>query len=330
MPTAPDSPTGDASVAFETPDLGQFTTDIGKAKPVAGAPAVAWTKRARGMDSPTEGVKRANVCLHPDAPLTPLQRDVLESFIARLEDPDASVVVTNPRLPDNPIVYVTKRWQGMCGYTYNEAVGRNPRLTQGKSTNLDAVRTIKDALTKQSACKVQIVNYRGGEQRYPFWNMLSINPIVHSGELLLYAASLQDYSYHMDKLVSLTPSQFCRTLEHYQRGRHIGTPLTALQLAKPTVYEANAEYPLAMPTGAAHLSSTTTPRPIKRLGWSRLALEPEHLRDRVADVLQTMGINYDLSARSDCEGEICSISAAVDGITMRVMIAENPADGCYT
>ena len=193
-----------------------------------------------------------------------------------------------------------------------------------------------------------MVNYRGGEQRRPFWSMLSISPIFYRDELMLYVASLQDYSCHMDKLVSLKPSQFCRTLEHHQRGRHVKMPLTALQLAKPTVYQASAEYPLAtptgearvqanaeclqlaMPTGAAHMHGTVPPQLIKRLGWSRLALEPEHLRDRVADVLQTMGIDYELSARADCEGEVCSISAAVDGISMRVMIAENPDDGCFT
>ena len=76
-----------------------------------------------------------------------------------------------------------------------------------------------------------MVNYRGGEQRRPFWSMLSISPIFYRDELMLYVASLQDYSCHMDKLVSLKPSQFCRTLEHHQRGRHVKMPLTALIVA---------------------------------------------------------------------------------------------------
>ena len=195
-----------------------------------------------------------------------------------------------------------------------------------------------------------MVNYRGGEQRRPFWSMLSISPIFYRDELMLYVASLQDYSCHMDKLVSLKPSQFCRTLEHHQRGRHVKMPLTALQLAKPTVYQASAEYPLAtptgearvqanaeclqlaMPTGAAHMHGTVPPQLIKRLGWSRLALEPEHLRDRVADALQTLGaLDYELRSHTINGGkdEILSIHAIADGVTVRVIIAEVEASGLY-
>ena len=326
VPTTPDGPTSDV----HEPSGAIVHQDLGAAPGARADGPAAWTKFPRSADGAVRSAPRQEVCIHPDALITPLQRDLVQNFASRLEDPHASVVITNPRERDNPIVYVTERWQSMCGFTYDEAVGRNPRLTQGTSTNQDAVRTLKDAIAKQSACKVQIVNYRGGEHGSPFWNMLSINPIVYRGKLMLYAASLQDYSYHMDKLISLTPSQFCRALEHYQRGRYVDErPLTALQLAKPTVHEADAAHPLITPARAAHVQSTTTPRPIKRLGWTQLAIEPEHLRDRVADALQTIGVKYELVSRADCEGEILSIHAVADGLAMRVMIAENSADGLY-
>ena len=54
----------------------------------------------------------------------------------------------------------------------------------------------------------------------------------------LYVANLQDYSYHIGQLVSLTPSQFCRAALHYRRGRRLDAPLTSLALAKPALYEA--------------------------------------------------------------------------------------------
>ena len=275
--------------------------------------------------------RRGGVYIHPGAPInTPLQHRLTQNFAECLEDPDAAVVITNPTERDNPVIYVTKGWQDMCGYTYDDIVGRNLRLMQGASTDLTAVRTMKDAIAKQCACKVLIVNYRGGDQRRPFWSMLSISPIFHRDELMLYAASLQDYTHHMDKLISLKPSQFCRTPEHCQRGRHIKMPLTALQLAKPTVYQANAEHPLAMPTGAAHLHSAIPPQLIKRLGWTRLALEPEHLRDRVADALQTLGaLDYELRSQTNGEEEILSIRAIADGVTVRVMIAEDETGGLY-
>ena len=256
------------------------------------------------------------VYIHPGAPInTPLQRRVIQNFIECLEDPDAAVVITNPIGRDNPIIYVTKGWQDMCGFTYDDVVGRNPRLMLGTSTDLNAVRAMADAVAKRRACKALIVNYRGGEQRRPFWNMLSISPIFCHGKLMLYAASLQDYSCHMDKLVLLKPSQFCRTLEHHQCVRHVKMPLTALQLTKP-----------------AHLHSTISPpQLIKQLGWSRLALEPEYLQDLVADALQTSGVkHYKLrSYTTTGEDEILSIHAINDGVTVRVMIAEDGSSGLY-
>ena len=144
MPTTPDGPTSDVpelSGAIVHPDLGAEKAAL------ADGPR-AWTKCPRSADGAERSAPRPEVCIHPDALITPLQRDLIQNFASRLEDPHASVVITNPRERDNPIVYVTERWQRMCGFTYDEAVGRNPRLTQGTSTNQDAVRTLKEAIAK--------------------------------------------------------------------------------------------------------------------------------------------------------------------------------------
>lgn len=51
----------------------------------------------------------------------------------------------------------------MCGFTYAEATGQNPRIVQGERTDQKVVRAISGALANKSACKVQFVNYRRGE-----------------------------------------------------------------------------------------------------------------------------------------------------------------------
>merc|ERR1719198_878067 len=126
----------------------------------------------------------------------------------------------------------------MCGFTYAEAAGRNPRITQGSRTDQNVVRALSMALSNRSACKVQFVNYRGGRPDEPFWNMLSISPVLHQGNVVFYMANLQDYSYQMSKMVSLTPAQFCRAATHFQRGRRFQN-LDALLRAKPAIYEAD-------------------------------------------------------------------------------------------
>lgn len=233
-------------------------------------------------------------------------------------------MITNPRAKDNPIVYVTEPWQTMCGFTYEEASGQNPRIVQGERTDQKVVRAISGALANQSACKVQFVNYRRGSVDQPFWNMLSISPVLHQGNVMFYMANLQDYSYHMAQMVSLTPSQFCRVATHHQRGRRLQM-LDAAGCAKPAIYETDLEFPV--PSQGKTNAVAATPQPIKRLGWNNLVLEPEHLSERLKDALQTMGASYELHICGDQEGEIFVLHAKIDAIACRLTVSEDPADG---
>ena len=151
-------------------------------------------------------------------------------------------------LADNPIVFVTQKWEEMCGFSYDQAVGRNPRLTQGQHSDPNTMQQIGAALRNQRSCKVMMLNYRGGLADRPFWNMLSISPVVHGGRLMFYLANLQDYTYHMAKLVSLSPAQFCRSAEHHQRVCRLpDRPADELHVrffAKPAVFETDSNHPI--------------------------------------------------------------------------------------
>lgn len=270
--------------------------------------------------------KRAE--LHPEAKLSDEQRVTMDKLLEQL-DQQASVVITNPLAKDNPIVYVTPSWQDMCGFTYSEAVGKNPRLTQGTNTNLETTRAISCSLTAKQPCKVQLINYRSGDAAKPFWNVLSVSPVISRGSLQFFIANLQDYSYQMARFVKLTPSQFCRAAQHFQRGRRLDT-LTPFRLAKPAVYEADDEFTLPAPSSASRYQSAVTPHPIKRLGWSSLSLEPEHLSARIEDALQRMDATTEVTERADSEGETFMVHAKLaNGTAMRVAVFEDPADGQY-
>ena len=145
----------------------------------------------------------------------------------------------------------------------------------------------------------------------------------------LSQANLQDYSYQMARFVKLTPSQFCRAAQHFQRGRRLDT-LTPFRLAKPAVYEADDEFTLPAPSSASRYQSAVTPHPIKRLGWSSLSLEPEHLSARIEDALQRMDATTEVTERADSEGETFMVHAKLaNGTAMRVAVFEDPADGQY-
>ena len=218
----------------------------------------------------------------------------------------------------------------MCGFTYDEAVGRNPRLTQGERSDQASIMAMSTALRQQRACKVMMLNYRHGQPDRPFWNMLSISPIVHQGQLMLYLANLQDYSYHMSKLVSTPPTQFCRSAEHQQMIKPLPAETMSLRYyARPAVFEMAPGAAPIVEASASSASNGSTQLQLKRLGWANLTLEPEHLTDRVVDALHQLEARYE-RAETAAEGDdVFVVNAEISGVACRILVTADPNSHSY-
>ena len=86
-----------------------------------------------------------------------------------------AMVITDPNLPDNPIVYVNKAFERITQYTADYAIGRNCRFLQGEETAKQDVETIRRAIQRNEDVSVDIVNYRADGT--PFNNRLLIAPL---------------------------------------------------------------------------------------------------------------------------------------------------------
>lgn len=113
--------------------------------------------------------------LSPYRRLSSTQQQLIQRLDSILDQTRDSVVISDPLSANSPIVYVTSCWEDMCGYSLSEAVGKNPRITQGERTSADTITDISTAVRLRRACKVRVVNYRGS-QRTPFWNCLTVRP----------------------------------------------------------------------------------------------------------------------------------------------------------
>ncbi|WP_027173800.1 PAS domain S-box protein [Methylobacterium sp. 10] len=100
-------------------------------------------------------------------------------------------IITDPNLPDNPIVFANRAFQDLCGYSAEELVGRNCRFLQGPGTDLADVARLRDAIAARRDVVVEIVNYhRDGT---PFRNELYISPVFdRDGRLRYFFASQLD------------------------------------------------------------------------------------------------------------------------------------------
>jgi PAS domain-containing protein len=71
-----------------------------------------------------------------------------------------SFLLTDPKLPDNPIVFVSEGFMDLTGYGRQEVCGRNCRFLQGPNTEAAHVQTIRDGIKSGNDTAVMLTNYK--------------------------------------------------------------------------------------------------------------------------------------------------------------------------
>jgi PAS domain S-box-containing protein len=99
------------------------------------------------------------------------------------------ILITDPGQPDNPIVYASPGFLRLTGYEAEEVLGRNCRFLQGKDTDPAAVARVREAVRDGGPCSVELLNYR--KDGAPFWNELSISPILDAAGRLTHFVGAQ-------------------------------------------------------------------------------------------------------------------------------------------
>ena len=93
-------------------------------------------------------------------------------------------VISNPRLPDNPIVACNTAFCDLTGYSPDEVLGRNCRFLSGPGTEPWLSEEIRRGVREHQPVLVEILNYkRSGE---PFRNAVLVAPIYDENDDLLY------------------------------------------------------------------------------------------------------------------------------------------------
>ena len=101
------------------------------------------------------------------------------SFIKALQTAQQNFVVTDPSLPDNPIVYASAGFYQLTGYTQDQVLGRNCRFLQGPATDPRAVDIIRKAIASGADATTCLLNYKADGT--PFWNQFFIAALRDAG-----------------------------------------------------------------------------------------------------------------------------------------------------
>jgi PAS domain S-box-containing protein len=118
--------------------------------------------------------------VHRGGPLEHRSSEELRRLLDRAVAASSNgIVITDPRLPDDPIVYVNPAFEKTTGYPVEEVLGRNCRFLQGEERDQPALEELRACLREGQECRVVLRNYRKDGTR--FWNELYVSP-VHDDE----------------------------------------------------------------------------------------------------------------------------------------------------
>ncbi|NQE50662.1 histidine kinase [Herbaspirillum rubrisubalbicans] len=123
--------------------------------------------------------------------------DANDIFFAAVEMTRMPMIVSDPRKPDNPIIFVNNAFINMTGYSSAEVVGKNCRFLQGPETDRSVVAQVRQAVAERREIATELLNYR--KNGSTFWNALFISPVYdQQGELKYFFSSQLDISRRRD------------------------------------------------------------------------------------------------------------------------------------
>mmetsp|Transcript_6884 Transcript_6884/g.9708 ORF Transcript_6884/g.9708 Transcript_6884/m.9708 type:complete len:485 (-) Transcript_6884:237-1691(-) len=111
------------------------------------------------------------------------------SLISSLTSGQQNFVLSDPRLPDNPIVYASEGFYELTGYSREQVLGRNCRFLQGPGTDQRSVDIIRTAIANGSDATVCLLNYKADGT--PFWNQFFVAALRDSDNCIVNYVGVQ-------------------------------------------------------------------------------------------------------------------------------------------
>lgn len=176
--------------------------------------------------------------------------------------------ISDPSLPDSPIVFASDSFLELTEYRREEVLGRNCRFLQGPDTDAATVQLIRDAIKDGSELTVRLLNYKKSGK--PFWNMFTLAPMRdQQGEVRFYVGVQVDVTA--------------------QTGQQTVAPAPGGTWAKPALDESaikDAENQTSMITTALQgMPATSTANPWATLPGAVMRRKPHKADDKAYQAL---------------------------------------------
>ncbi|MFC6615514.1 PAS domain S-box protein [Halopenitus salinus] len=144
------------------------------------------------------------------------REEQLKLYRRAMDAATVGISITNPSLPDNPLIYVNDEFERLTGYSRDELLGRNPRVLQTENTDPETVDRLREAIDAGEPVSVEIRN--GRPDGTEWHNQLDITPIEgDDGEVEYFLGFQRDVSDRHEREQRLAVLD--RVLRHDLRNR---------------------------------------------------------------------------------------------------------------
>lgn len=141
-----------------------------------------------------------------------------------------AMVVSDPTLPDCPLIYVNAAFERLTGFAASEVLGRNCRFLQGPLTEEADVARLRAAIAAREPIELDLLNHR--RDGTPFWNRLMVAPVFcEDGSLRYFVASQIDVTVERHRVRELEQDREALAAEVAQRDADLAAHNARLRLA---------------------------------------------------------------------------------------------------
>lgn len=135
-----------------------------------------------------------------------MPKDPRRMLEGAVEASSNGVVLSDPNLPDMPIIYVNPAFERMTGYSSDEVLGHNCRFLQGEDRDQPDLQELRSAISEARGCRATLKNYR--KDGSSFWNELYIAPVYGpDGRLASYVGIQNDVTERQEAQEALRRSE---------------------------------------------------------------------------------------------------------------------------
>jgi PAS domain S-box-containing protein len=151
------------------------------------------------------------------------ESDQLMLMFLALESTGNGLVITNPKISDNPIVHVNQVFVDRCGFHLNQILGQNCRFLQQGDRQQESIGQVRSAIREQRPIETIFRNYRKDGSLY--LTELTIAPVHDSKGVLASYVGIQ-YDVDARHLAERRISECYSVLSHELR-----TPVSSVSAA---------------------------------------------------------------------------------------------------